>query len=266
MNSFVSRGSATRGVILGGVCLLAIAAIGSRPAMAGFPFVTDDPDTQGTGHVELDLYVQYSRFRGGSTASVPALQYNYGLTDNFDIGITVPLSLVQTNGVGTNVGPGDIQLAVKFRFIDEDTDGWRPAVAFAPSITLPSGSQARGTGAGYVQGFLPIWLSKTSGDWTVFGGGGLTINEATVAGVRQTNWWYTGIGITYEINEKWTVGSEVYYSSPTDRNAKNLVGFNVGVIYTLAEGHSLMATVGRNVVNAADTNRFSTLLAYQLTF
>ncbi len=30
----------------------------ASPAQAGFPFLTDDPGTQGTGKVELDLFLQ----------------------------------------------------------------------------------------------------------------------------------------------------------------------------------------------------------------
>lgn len=268
MSTFVAHGLTGRALVLGcaGLVAAAITAGGSRPAMAGFPFLTDDPGTQGTGHVELDLYVQYSRFNGGSTVSMPAVSFAYGITDNFDISVGLPVTMVQTDGVGTNMGIGDASLGFKFRFIEEDTDGWRPAVAFAPSVIMPTGSQARGTGAGYFRGYLPVWLSKTAGDWTFFGGGGLNINEATVGGVRQTNWWYAGLGVTYQIDEKWMVGSEVYYTSPIATGAKDLVGFNVGVVYALAQGHNLMATVGRNVVNARDTNQFSTLLAYQLKF
>jgi hypothetical protein len=246
--------------------LAALVAMAPGPALAGFPFVTDDPGTQGTGHVELDLYVQYSRYNGGSSGSLPAISFSYGITDNLDLSLGLPISMLQTDGVGTNMGLGDVSAGFKLRFIEEDTAGWRPAVAVAPSVTFPSGSQARGTGAGYVRAFLPVWLSKTSGDWTFFGGGGLNINQATIGGVRQTNWWYAGAGINYQINDTWMVGGEIYYSSPIATGAKDLVGFNVGVVYALADGHNLMATVGRNVVNAANTNQFSTLLAYQLLF
>lgn len=253
------------GIALPAAALAITLGFGS-PAQAGFPFLTDDPGTQGTGKVELDLFLQYSRFKGGSTGSLPGVSFAYGITDNFDLTLGIPVAMTQVNGVGTNMGLGDVSAGFKFRFLEEDTEGWRPAIAFAPSVIFPSGSQARGTGAGYTRAFLPVWFGKTAGDWSFFAGGGLNINQATVAGVRQTNWWYTGLGITYQINDDWMVGSEVYYTSPVSKTAKNLVGFNVGVVYALAKGHNLMATVGRNVVNAETTNQFSTLLAYQMKF
>jgi len=245
---------------------LVIALGVSTQAQAGFPFLTDDPGTQGAGGVELDLFLQYSRFRGGSTGTLPGVSFAYGITDNLDLTLGVPVAMTQVDGVGTNMGIGDVSAGFKFRLVEEDTAGWRPAIAVAPTVIFPSGSQARGTGAGYTRAYLPVWFGKTAGDWSFFGGGGLNINQATVAGVRQTNWWYAGLGITYQINESWMVGSEVYYTSPVSKTAKNLVGFNVGVVYALAKGHNLMATVGRNVVNAETTNQFTTLLAYQMKF
>lgn len=251
---------------LAAVAMLSLTTVIATPALAGFPFQTDDPGTQGTGKVELDLFVQYTRFQGGSSGSLPGISFAYGITDNLDITLNVPFTMAGVDGVGTNVGIGDVSGGFKFRFIEEDTDGWRPAMAIAPSVIFSSGSQARGTGLGYTRAYIPVWLSKTFDDLTVFGGGGLNINQGTIAGVKQTNWWYAGLGATYQINDSWTVGGELYYTSPVSNTAKNLMGFNVAVIYALAPGHNLMAMAGRNLVNATTTNQFSGLLAYQLKF
>jgi hypothetical protein len=268
MSEHNSRPStAIRGLLAGVATIVSAGAVvAPGPAWAGFPFVTDDPGTQGTGHVELDIFLQYSRFNSGATGSVPGISFAYGITDNFDVTIGLPVALSQTNGVGTNVGIGDVSAGFKFRFVEEDADGWRPAIAVAPAVFFPSGSQVRGTGSGYVRAFVPVWLSKSSGNWTVFGGGGLNINTGTISGVRQTNWWYSGAGATYQLDDSWTVGGELYYSSPVATGAKHLMGFNLGVIYSVADGHNLMATAGRNLVNAASTNQFTGLLAYQWKF
>lgn len=246
--------------------LLTATLAGVTPARAGFPFLTDDPGTQGAGKVELDLFVQYSRFRGGSTGALPGVSLAYGVTDNVDLTLNLSMAMAQVDGIGTNMGFGDVAAGIKARLIDEDEGGWRPGVAIAPSVIFPSGSQARGTGLGYTRAYLPVWFGKTIGDWSLFAGGGLNINQATVAGVRQTNWWYSGIGASYQINDNWMVGSEVFYTSPVSKTAKNLVGFNVAVVYTIAKGHALMALAGRNIMNAETTNQFTGLLAYQAKF
>jgi len=238
----------------------------SLPARAGFPFNTDDPGTQGTGKIELDLFVQYSRFATGSSGSMPGVSFAYGVTDNFDVTLGVPIAMAQTNGVGTKLGIGDASTGFKWRLIDEDTNGWVPSFAIAPTVFWPSGSQARGTGLGYIRGYIPVWFGKTFGDLSVFTGGGININQGTIDGVSQRNWWYAGLGATYQINDSWSAGAEVYYTSPIATNAKNLVGYNVAVIYALAPGNNIMAMAGRNVVNAMNTNQFAGLIAYQLKY
>ena len=150
----------------------------------------------------------------------------------------------------------------KYRFIDADGDGWRPGVAFAPEISLPSGSQTRGLGNGQIGGFLPIWLTKEFDEWTVFGGGGYNINP----GPDNKNWWFTGIGVTRDLSPEWTVGVEQFHTTPTASGRKDSTAFNVGVIYNVNENHHVSLAVGRNIVNARENNEFSLFLNYQLTF
>src|SRR5947208_2934500 len=41
-----------------------------------------------------------------------------------------------------------------------------------PITILPTGAESRGLGAGHVRQFLPLWVQKSFGDWTTYGGGG----------------------------------------------------------------------------------------------
>jgi len=199
---------------------------------------------------------------GGSTANIPSLEVDYGVLSNLEATILIPLGLSQVSGVGTNVGFGDVELSLKYRFIEEDSWGWRPAVAFAPQINLPSGSEARGLGAGRTTGFIPIWASKDINQWTVFGGGGLNINT----GPDQKNWWFSGVGVLRELDPNWTVGGELYYSSPDATGVKHTMGFNLGFIYNINDIYHVLLSAGRNLINARDTNQFSTYIGMQFTF
>jgi hypothetical protein len=243
------------------VCTLLLASW-ACPTWAGPPFVTDDPDTPDANHFEINLAAQYRRFKGGSEAAVPSLEVIYGVTNTLQISIETPLALAHVDGVGTNVGIGDVELAVKYRFIQSDDWGWRPSVAIEPTIFMPGGSQARGLGSGQIQEFLPIWLEKDFNQWTIFGGGGYIINP----GVNRTNWWFTGIGVLRELNPEWTVGAEIFHTTPTERGAKDNTAFNLGVIYNINDVHHLLMSVGRNLINARQNNEFSTFIGYQATF
>jgi hypothetical protein len=257
MALITSRGPQRAGLLAWAV----ISACCAFPALAGPPFVTDDANTPDANHFEINLAAQYTKFQGGSVGAMPSLEVNYGVTDKLQIAILTPLTMAQADGSGTNIGLGDVELGVKYRFIDSDDSGWRPGIAFAPSIVMPSGSEARGLGSGQIQAFLPIWLSKEFAQWTVFGGGGYNINP----GFDRLNWWFTGIGVARELSSKWTVGAEIFHATPTDRGATDDTAFNVGAIYNISDTHHLMMSIGRNIINAKENNALSVYIGYQFT-
>jgi len=75
-------------------------------------------------------------------------------------------------------GYGDTPISFKYRFIQEDSKGWRPQAAVFPQVNLPTGDEDRGLGVGHVQVLLPMWFQKSFGDWTIDGGGGFGSTKA----------------------------------------------------------------------------------------
>jgi hypothetical protein len=55
---------------------------------------------------------------------------------------------------------------------------------------LPTGNENRGLGAGHVRAFLPVWVQKSFGEWTTYGGGGYWINQDDNLGDK--NYWFAG--------------------------------------------------------------------------
>ena len=71
-------------------------------------------------------------------------------------------------------------------------------MAFYPAVLVPIGNQNLGFSSGHVQYFLPIWLQKDFGLWTVYGGGGYWINP----GAGNKNYWFTGVAVWRKITEQ----------------------------------------------------------------
>ena len=82
----------------------------------------------------------------------------------------------------------------------------------------------------------------------------------------QKNWWFAGLAVLRELSPFWTVGGEVYDSTPEATGLKNTMGFNLGVIYTINDTYQILFSAGRNLINARDTNQFSTYIGIQLNF
>ena len=105
-------------------------------------------------------------------------------------------------------GIGDIELGIKYRFVQEGKH--RPMIGTFTMFEIPTGSAARGLGVGKTWYKVPLWVQKSFGPWTTYGGGGVTV--VSVPGYR--NFPFAGWLVQRDIGKKWTLGTEVFYHGP----------------------------------------------------
>jgi hypothetical protein len=227
------------------------------PAEAGPPFVTDDPQPTDAGHWEI-----YNFVAGGPVGAVmtgqAGLDLNYGAHDNLQLTAVLPVAFESDDD--TRAGLGNVELAVKYRFLRQSPDSITPDVAVFPRLFLPAGT--RGLGSDRTSLLLPIWAEKDFGRWSVFGGGGYDINP----GPANRNFWISGAVLTYAVNDRLSVGAEVYNQSPDAAEAKPFTGVNLGVTYKLVDHWSLLAAGGPGVQNAASQGRYDFYLALKADY
>lgn len=77
---------------------------------------------------------------------------------------------------GGAYGVGDVELGKKYRFVQEGK--YRPEVGVFPLVELPIGNCRLGLGNRQVWARLPLWVQKSYGKWTTYGGAGYQINHA----------------------------------------------------------------------------------------
>lgn len=238
------------------------AALCATPAIAGPPFRTDDPETVDYLHWEIDLFSTGTQVRGGTGATLPGIEVNYGALPDLQLHLIAPFAFDQASGRAAQYGYGDTELGIKYRFVREDEQGWRPTVGVFPQVEVPTGDASRGLGAGHAREFLPLWLQKSFADWTTDGGGGYWINP----GIGNRNYWFVGWLLQRKVTQQLTLGGEVFHQTAATIGGKDSTGFNIGGTYDLTENHHFLLSVGRGIQNAATTNGFSYYIAYQLTF
>lgn len=243
------------GMIYLRICLLLLFLV--QPALAGPPFVTDDPEPVEYKHGEIYLASQFIHARDQDSSTLPHLEVNYGLVPNVQVHLIAPLQYVNPAGQSSQYGYGDTELGIKYRFLRE-TDH-RPQAAIFPLIEIPTGNPALGLGNGQAQYFLPLWLQKSWGSWTTYGGGGIWINP----GDGNRNWWQFGWELQRDINKYLTLGCEIYYKTAARTDADESKGYNFGAIINLTSNHHLLLSAGQDI---AGPNYFSFYVAYQLTF
>ena len=229
----------------------------SLDAKAGPPYTTDDPEPVPLRGWELYLSgtrTVESRDRSGDA---PHLEANYGAASGLQLHLIVPFSYAHREGGMIAWGLGDVEVGAKYRFVEE-TEG-RPQVGVFPLVELPSGDTSRGLGAGHLRAFLPVWVQKSVGAWTTYGGGGYWINPG--AGNRDT--WFAGWQVQLHVASFLTPGVELYYQTASAKDRASEVHFNAGLILDIAQSHHILVSAGRAVHGCDCTHAYA---AYLVTF
>lgn len=233
-------------------------------ATAGPPYRTDDPEPVEYKHWEFYTFTSGTHISGDTSGVGPAFEFNYGIIPNGQLHIIMPAAFDSPAGGPTSFGYGDTELGFKYRFIEEDKNGLRPQIGTFPMLELPTGDQSKGLGAGHVRLYLPIWVQKSYGEWTTYGGGGYWLNRSDNLGDK--NFWYTGWLLQRKITEKLTLGGEIYHQTANKVDGVDSTGFNLGGGYDFDEHNHLLFSAGRAFRHASETNLYSWYLGWQITY
>lgn len=252
------RGARGAGMnILGaaGLCWGLIVLFGCRIALAGPPFQTDDPDPVPYQHFEMYAFgLSNSSTAGGTTLAFPSYELNYGVVPNVQLHVVVPVvASFPPNGGAVNYGIGDTELGIKIRFVKETK--LRPEVGTFPFIELPSGSAAKGLGVGAAWYRLPLWIQKSWGPWTSYGGGGETL--VPVEGSR--NFPFAGLLVQRQMNKKLILGSELFGHGAQAADSGSSTLLDVGGFYEFKEGFDLLFAGGHSIAGQAETYAYLSL-------
>lgn len=227
--------------VAGGTFLLA------ATLRAGPPFLTDDPEPVDLHHWELYVFGQGDRTSEGDTIAGPALELNYGAAPNTQLHLVLPYANVSTPGTGWTRGLGDTEFGVKYRFLDE-TDS-RPQVGVFPMAEVATGSSDRGLGNGRTWYRLPLWIQKSWGSWTTYGGGGVALNAA--AGARDYG--FGGWLLQHDVGKSLTFGGELFGQGPDTDGGRGFVAANAGGYVKISDSFNLLFSAGHSVSGARHT-------------
>lgn len=249
-----SRGRSRKLRLLGWSLLLLAAG---RPAFAGPPFQTDDPEPVDYHHFEMYAFVLSDSTSGGTSLEVPAYEVNYGAAPNLQLHLVLPLvANIPSDGSSVNYGIGDTEIGAKYRFLKETKH--RPEVGIFPFVELPSGNADRGLGVGSTWYRLPVWIQKSWGPWTSYGGGG----EAVVPQTGYKNYPFAGWLVQRQMTKKLMLGVEVFGHGALGEAAgsrKYAAMADFGGTYEFKPGFDLLFTGGRTVAGQPETYSYLAL-------
>src|SRR5262249_60009142 len=130
----------------------------------------------------------------------------------------------------------------KFRFVQEGEV--RPMIGTYPLLELPVGDASRGLGAGRLRVFIPLWLQKSFGSWTTYGGPGYWVHPGT----GNQSYWFFGWQVQRRLSEIVAPGLEVFYTTADTVGGRGNLRFNVGVVLDLTPHHHVLLSAGRSLV------------------
>jgi hypothetical protein len=249
------------------------------PAIAlsqgGPPFRSDDPDTPGNHHWEINLgfIAERSPFRG--SYDTPNIDINYGVGSRIQLKFEVPMSVEETRGDSAHVvgGLGKSLLGVKYRFYQRHSrtrirDGEREikfSLSTYPQLLLnnPTRSVARDVVEPAPQFLLPVeanilyrWLriSAEAGYW-------FTSKDVP-------NSWIQGIVAGHEFRKDTELYLELYdqhevrFAAGTQALRETTLG--LGGRVPIVSGHwlRLIGQAGHGLVSATPTNGQPGWIAY----
>lgn len=110
-------------------------------------------------------------------------EVNVGSAAETQCHFAAPAAFDYPAGGTSRAGLGDVELGVKYRFLDRHEVGWSAAVY--PTLVLPTGDASRGLGNGRAQCLLPLWVQRSSGEWSWDAGIARLIDRAPKARDRD---------------------------------------------------------------------------------
>lgn len=232
-----------------GRCVMAAGMLlaGTTPCLAGPPFLTDDPVPVDDGHNEFYLFSTLDHADGASAIAAPAIEYNRGIGPDAQFHVVLPLAWNVPEHGAAATGLGDTELGIKYRFVNIGDGAWQAGIF--PMVELATGDARRGLGNGHTWYRLPLWVQKSSGNWTVDGGGGWIVNPAP--GMRNAS--FGGLLAQYAFDPRWTLGAEVFRQNALAADQPGYTLLNLGGYLNFTRSFSLLFSAGRSVAGARHT-------------
>lgn len=207
-------------------------------AFAEHPLITDDAGTQGKGKAQLELVAEYDRAEHHGAVertfvgpTMPVL--SIGLRDDVDLvsGISYQHTAIEdADSRTTRAGAADFALDVKWRFFERGGLG----LAVKPGLTLPTGDDEKGLGAGRSTQRLFVIATREAGPWAFHANLGYTRN-ANRAGDREALW-HASAAATRVVVKDLKATANLGVDTDTDPSSRRMPAYALGgLVYAVSD-------------------------------
>ena len=199
--------------------------------------------TVGRGAFQLETGLAYAR--ESIAGSPPERRFTVeaairaGVTEQLELTIEAE-PLVWLRGADDEIGPGNVALGAKYRFLDAREGSWVPALAWLPSAKLPVTDPPIGTGKADFRSLLLASFALPE-QVSVDLNAGLAAN-----GQRRPSGYLlqalVAATVSRDFADVWTLFTDVFYSSREDRDSRDSVQLDAGIVWRVARDVALDAS------------------------
>jgi hypothetical protein len=206
----------------------------------GPPMITDDPGTPGNGKWENNLAIAFEHRPNETSIDVPTIDLNYGVGEHIQLTLQTAPVLLKRSGHGLIGGLGGTEAALKWRFVDEATDGFDMSTFPRVIFNVEQSSVRRGLAEDGTRFQIPFQIAKTFGRWHADGEFG-----PLASSVGRSEWLY-GVVAGYDVAKPTMLMAEFHGTSRMDFD-RDVLTMNFGIRQTLTERCIFIGSLGHEV-------------------
>ena len=206
--------------------------------MGGPPLLTDDTDTPGPNHWEINVAGTSEKTSDGWKFEVPLLDLNYGIGEHLQLKYEVPLVVLDEINAATCAGLGNSIVGVKWQFLYHEK-AWFDVSAY-PQFEFNHGTSSvdRGLAQRGRSLLVPLELGHKFGQLKVYSEVGFFVNQ------QRPNEWLYGIAGEYPFSDKFTLLGEFHGGCDYRFHDDQLVS-NIGSRWQFNKQFGFLISVGR---------------------
>jgi hypothetical protein len=206
----------------------------------GPPMITDDPGTPGNGKWEDNLAIIFGHRPNETSIDLPEIDLNYGVGDHIQLTLQTAPILLKRSGHGLIGGPGSIEAAVKWRFLDEATSGFDMSMFPRVIFNVAQSSVRRGLAEDGTRFQIPFQIAKTFGRWHADAEVGPRAST-----VGRSEWLY-GIVCGFDLAKPTMLMAELHDESLMNFS-RDVLTLNVGLRHEFTENYILILSMGHEL-------------------
>lgn len=204
--------------------------------------ITDDPGTPGNGKWEINLAVTFEHRSDETSYDTPEIDLNYGVGERIQLTLQTAPVILDRNGHGPIGGLGGTEAALKWRFLDEERNGFDMSMFPRVIFNVTQSSVRRGLAEDGTRFQIPFQIAKT------FGRLHADAEFGPLASTVGRSEWLYGIVGGFDVAKPTMLMAELHGTSRMNFSQQALT-LNFGLHHEFTETRILIVSLGHEIVS-----------------